>query len=209
MTETVQRDPVTFGRTTKTLCTLWNKDASRRWAVRAVDSLFRSRTNGNVMRTLPVGLVCNPRMAAAEAQRVLAFTHFDPAAGDCCAAVSTAAAVLLAGGEREDALAAARNAAGRTDLFSDDLIPSVDAVEAIRCAFFFFRQAASVRDCIEQVATLGGGTDTIAAIAGGLAGAYFGMEKYTKRVGVPDRYPETYCSVYGALTSARDATRRV
>ena len=208
MTETVRRDPVTFGRTTKTLCTLLEQGCLPEAAVRAVDSLFGSRTNGSVMRTLPVGLVCDPRTAAAEGRRVSAFTHFDPAAGDCCAAVSTAAAVLLAGGEREDALAAAQNAAGRTDLFSGDLIPSVDAVEATRCAFFCFRQAASVRDCIEQAATLGGDTDTIAAIAGGLAGVYFGMENIPKewvcRIGI--RKHIAACA--GSLTSARGAARR-
>lgn len=136
-------------------------------------------------------------------------SHRGTAAGDCCAAVSTAVAVLLAGGEREDALAAARNAAGRMDLFSGDLIPSVDAVEATRCAFFCFRQAASVRDCIEQAATLGGDTDTIAAIAGGLAGVYFGMENIPKewvcRIGIRKRI--AVCA--GSLTSARGAARRV
>lgn len=208
MTETVRRDPVTFGRTMKTLCILLEQGGLPEEEVRAVNSLFGSRTNGSVMRTLPVGLVCDPRTAAAEARRVSAFTHFDPAAGDCCAAVSTAAAVLRAGGEREDALAAAQNAAGRTDLFSGDLIPSVDAVETTRCAFFCFQQAASVRDCIEQATTLGEDTDTIAAIAGGLAGVYFGMENIPKewvcRIGIWKRI----AACAGSLTSARGAARR-
>ncbi|MDR0980650.1 MAG: ADP-ribosylglycohydrolase family protein [Methanocalculaceae archaeon] len=209
MTEIVRRDPVTFGRTTKTLCTLLEQGCLPEAAVQTVDSLFGSRTNGSVMRTLPVGLVCDPRTAAAEARRVSAFTHFNPAAGDCCAAVSTAAAVLLAGGERDDALAAARIAAGRTDLFSGALIPSVDAVKATRCALFCFRKSASVRDCIERAAALGGDTDTIAAIAGGLAGLYFGMENIPKEWVCQINIRKSIAACAGTLMSARAAVRQV
>lgn len=209
MTEIVRRNPVTFGRTTKTLCALLEQGCLPDAAVRTVDSLLGSRTNGSVMRTLPVGLVCNTQTAAAEARRVSAFTHFDPAAGDCCAAVSTAAAVLLAGGERDDALAAARDAAGRTDLFSGDLIPSVDAVEATRCALFCFRDAASVRDCIERAATLGGDTDTIASIAGGLAGLYFGVKNVPKEWMCQIKIRKEIAACAGTLTSARCAVRQV
>lgn len=209
MTEIVRRNPVTFGRTTKTLGVLLEQGCLPEAAVRAVDLLFGSRTNGSVMRTLPVGLVCDPRTVAAEARRVSAFTHFDPAAGDCCAAVSTAAAVLLAGGERDEALAAARDASGRSDLFSGDLVPSVDAVEATRCALFCFRESASVRDCIEQAATLGGDTDTIASIAGGLAGLYFGMENVPKEWVCRINIRASIAACAETLTLARGAVRQV
>lgn len=209
MTAVVRREPETFGRTTKTLCTLLEQGCTPKHAARAVDALFGSRTNGSVMRTLPVGLVCDPRSAPAVARRVSAFTHFDPAAGDCCAAVSAAAAVLLAGGSKSAALSAAENAGGRTDLFSGDLIPSVDAVEATRCAFTCFQESSSVRDCIERAVSLGGDTDTIASVAGGLAGIYWGIgnvpEEWISRILIRDTIRE--CAE--ALTSVRCAARQV
>ncbi|HJJ98408.1 MAG TPA: ADP-ribosylglycohydrolase family protein, partial [Methanocorpusculum sp.] len=144
-----------------------------------------------------------------EARRVSAFTHYDPLAGDCCAAVSAAAAVLLAGGDKDEALAAAWDASGRSDLFSGALIPSVDAVAATRCAFSCFRDSESVRDCIECAVTLGGDTDTIASISGGLAGLYFGINdlptEWVCRINIRKKITE--CA--NALMLARGAAQRV
>ena len=160
------------------------------------------------MRTLPVGMICTPETVASEARRVSAFTHYDPIAGDCCAAVSAAAAVLLAGGDKDEAIVAARDASGRSDLFSGELIPSVDALEATRCAFSCFLESDSVRDCIECAVTLGGDTDTIASIAGGLAGLYFGINDLPKEwvCRITIRKKITDCA--NALMLARGAAQR-
>ncbi|HJK20540.1 MAG TPA: ADP-ribosylglycohydrolase family protein [Methanocorpusculum sp.] len=208
MTRVVLQNPVTFGRTTKTLCVLLEQGCVSDEAVKVVDLLFGSRTNGSVMRTLPVGMICTPETVASEARRVSAFTHYDPIAGDCCAAVSAAAAVLLAGGDKDEAIVAARDASGRSDLFSGELIPSVDALEATRCAFSCFLESDSVRDCIECAVTLGGDTDTIASIAGGLAGLYFGINDLPKEwvCRITIRKKITDCA--NALMLARGAAQR-
>ncbi len=179
MIETVRKEPATFGRTTKMLCSFLEQGCNAEASVRAVDMLFGSRTDGSVMRTIPVGLICSPEAAAATARRVSAFTHFDPAAGDCCAAVSVMACVLVAGKGKEEAYDAGMRSAGR-DIMDGDLIPSIDAVEATRCAVSCFMQGQSVRDVIERAVSLGGDTDTIAAIAGGLAGIYWGEKNIPK-----------------------------
>ncbi|MDV0442761.1 ADP-ribosylglycohydrolase family protein [Methanorbis rubei] len=176
---TVAEEPQTFGRTTKMLCSLLEQGCFADATTKAVDMIFGSRTDGSVMRTLPVGLLCPQENAAAEARRVSAFTHFDPAAGDCCALVSVMTSVLLAGGSKEEAYDAGVRAAGR-DVMSGELIPSIDAVEATRCAVFCFMEGSSMRDVVEQAASLGGDADTIAAIAGGLAGVYYGVEDVPK-----------------------------
>lgn len=114
------------------------------------------------------------RDVCLQARWVSAFTHFDTAAGDCCAAA------LCVGGDRNEAMSAAQNAAGGLDLFSGDLVPSVDAVEATRCALFCFTEWNSVRDVIELAVSLGGDTDTIASIAGGLAGIFQRIDNVPK-----------------------------
>ena len=86
----------------------------------------------------------------------------------------------MAGGDKDEAIVAARDASGRSDLCSGELIPSVDALEATRCAFSCFLESDSVRDCIECAVTLCGYTDTIASIAGVLEGLYFGIKDMQK-----------------------------
>ena len=116
--------------------------------------------------------------------------------------------VLLAGGDKDEAIVAARDASGRSDLFSGELIPSVDALEATRCAFSCFLESDSVRDCIECAVTLGGDTDTIASIAGGLAGLYFGINDLPKEwvCRITIRKKITDCA--NALMLARGAAQR-
>ncbi|MDU9376044.1 ADP-ribosylarginine hydrolase Tri1 [Methanocorpusculaceae archaeon Sp1] len=176
---TVAEEPQTFGRTTKMFCSLLEQGCFADAAAKTIDLLFGSRTNGSVMRTLPVGLICQMDCAAETARNVSAFTHFSPAAGDCCAAVSVMASVLLNGGGKQEACDAGMRAAGY-DIMTGKLIPSVDAVESTRCAVFCFLEGNSVRDVIERAVSLGGDTDTIAAIAGGLAGVYYGVSDVPK-----------------------------
>ena len=55
MTRVVMQNPVTFGRTTKTLCVLLEQGCFPDVSTRVVDLLFGSRTNGSVMRTSIIG----------------------------------------------------------------------------------------------------------------------------------------------------------
>ena len=74
------------------------------------------------MRTLPVGLVCV--IPAVPRRLRVVSPHLQTS-------------ILLEWGSKSKALITTDNAdaGGRTDLFSGDLIPSIDAVEAIRCEF--------------------------------------------------------------------------
>lgn len=208
MVLTVQTAPATFGRTTSTLVRLLEQGCCPKAAARAVDGLFGSGTDGSVMRTVPVGLVCSPDTAADVARRVSAFTHVDRVAGECCAAVAVMVAVLMDGGLKEEASTAAGSASS-ADVFSGDLTSSVDAVCATRCAVSCFTNGGCVRDVIERAVSLGGDTDTIAAIAGGLAGAYWGMDSVPREwVRAIDLQRRVACAASG-LMSARFAARRV
>lgn len=172
MVQTVRANPGPFGRTTRTLVSLLEQGCMPDAAVRVVDSVLGSRTNGSVMRTIPVGI-----LEPAAARRVSAFTHYDPAAGECCAVVSRMIAELIRGAGRDEAYAAARRVTDVEEIFVGDLIPSVDAVESTRCALHCFLSGENVRDVVERAVSLGGDTDTIAAVAGGMAGAFWGVDR--------------------------------
>lgn len=173
----VTKNPTTFGNTTRTLTALLREGCYPKAAVSAIDTIFGSRTNGSVMRTIPVGVVLPPSLAAGEARRVSAFTHADPLAGEASAAVSLFVAELLSGAEREDAYKSVQDQVPVPELYAGELIPSVDAVESVRCAFHCFMHGDNFRDVVESAVSLGGDTDTIGSVAGGLAGAYFGVEE--------------------------------
>ena len=51
-------------------------------------------------------------------------------------------------------------------------------ISTVVCAIFIFlKKINSFKDCIYELATAGGDSDTVGAIGGGLAGVYFGMKK--------------------------------
>lgn len=62
------------------------------------------------------------------------------------------------------------------------LNPTGYVVDSLECAIFsFMRLPARFEEAITYAANLGGDADTIAAICGGLAGAYYGFEAIPKR----------------------------
>ncbi len=171
VTEAVRNDPKTFGRTTQKMASFLEQGCSAPGAAQAVDRIFGSRTNGSVMRTLPVGLVAGSiEEADTCAREVSCFTHLSFEAQDACAAVSRVIYLLISGHTKEDALSTVP-----VRYLTGPLTPSVDAFESSRCAFSIFRDGTDFSDVIKRACCLGGDTDTIAAIAGGMAGALYGL----------------------------------
>jgi ADP-ribosyl-[dinitrogen reductase] hydrolase len=139
--------------------------------------IFGSRTNGSVMRTLPVGLVATSEEEAESLSRkVSSFTHMDKEALDACSAVSLAVYSLLNGKSKEEVLKAVPK-----KYLEGELWPSVDALESTRCAFCIFRDSNSYLDAVTKACRLGGDSDTIGAIAGGLCGALYGLDAVPKK----------------------------
>ncbi|GAH37691.1 unnamed protein product, partial [marine sediment metagenome] len=51
------------------------------------------------------------------------------------------------------------------------------AISTVVCSIFIFlKRLNSFRDCIFELSTAGGDSDTVGAIGGALAGAYFGLK---------------------------------
>lgn len=166
---TIRNDDSTFGGTTKTLASLLEQGCHPDRAAYAAHTARGSRTNGSVMRTIPVGLVMEEGVEET-ARIVSAFTHFDKDAGDCCAVVAKAAGGLAAGKSKTKILEEIPEF-----YLTGELIPSIDPVETTRCALACFRDGTTYADVVRRACILGGDTDTIACISGGLAGILWGV----------------------------------
>lgn len=63
-----------------------------------------------------------------------------------------------------------------TSLVLDEIHSSGYVVDTLEASFWCFLMADNFRDCVVAGTNIGGDTDTIAGIAGGLAGIYYGLE---------------------------------
>ncbi|MDQ4038058.1 MAG: ADP-ribosylglycohydrolase family protein [Actinomycetota bacterium] len=152
--------------------------------------------NGSLMRTTPAAVWFAPagREATMDAaRRISALTHGDPAAGEGCAIFHELVRVGLDGSDPlaalPDALAAV--APAHRPKWESVLAPTwhpSDATESngavwptLGSAVWALRQAKSFADGMRLVLDLGGDTDTVAAVTGGLLGAVFGIARIPMR----------------------------
>lgn len=176
--------PQFFGPTSRAVLDLIEGGVAPEAAARMVhEEKGGSRSNGSVMRGIPVGIFYPPEEVRAVSLAASRVTHFDPAAGEASAFVNRMVSGLCRGEEAETAfdraLAACRDTELREllgDYRAHPPEPSLDAVLATHCAVRVFMEAASFRDAVVGAINLGGDADTVGAIAGGLAGARFGYE---------------------------------
>ncbi|WP_041304129.1 ADP-ribosylglycohydrolase family protein [Kyrpidia tusciae] len=63
----------------------------------------------------------------------------------------------------------------------NELIPTGYTVDSLRCAVWAFLEAENFEDAVVRAVNLGGDADTIGAIAGGLAGIFWGVEAIPRR----------------------------
>jgi len=169
----------------------------------------RTAGNGALMRTAPVALALHGDADAitAAARAVAELTHPDPLAGDSCVIWCLAIDAALRGepadpAARVAALPSERRARWATWIeAADGVAPSTFAdngytVTALQAAWAGIRQSkdrgvTSYLRMIHAAIGAGGDTDTVAAIAGALAGAVFGLaafrdERMTRVHGWPD-----------------------
>ncbi|WP_292520263.1 ADP-ribosylglycohydrolase family protein [Methanoculleus sp.] len=176
--------PEFFGPTSRAVFDLIEGGTEPGVAARMVhETRGGSRSNGSVMRGVPIGIFYPPgevREASLAASRV---THFDPAAGEASALVNRMVSGICRGEEVDaafgQALAACRDPELRGllgDYRAYPLEPSLDAVIATHCAVSIFLDAPSFREAVITAVNLGGDADTVGAIVGGLAGARFSCE---------------------------------
>lgn len=162
--------------------------AALRQSKRVHDEQGRSGGNGSLMRTGPVALAYldDPAGLAAAARRVSDLTHYDPDTGDACALWSLAIRHAIVTGElelragigqlsaqrRERWLGLIADAEGRHPRHYESRSGWV--VASLQAAWAAVTGAATYQEAVERAVRVGWDTDTVAAIAGALAGAHWG-----------------------------------
>lgn len=140
--------------------------------------------NGALMRILPLAFLGQQGMERAA--EVSALTHNHPCSIACCRTYLKTAQAILAG-DREGWKQDYRELAPYEGLFEhlkvleDDrtafqsLRSSGFVVDTLTCAYYCLTHTDSYRDCLLMAVNLGGDTDTLGAVVGGLAGLLYGV----------------------------------
>jgi ADP-ribosyl-[dinitrogen reductase] hydrolase len=159
----------------------------------------RSAGNGSLMRAV-TGAVFYARAGREEsmdaARRISALTHGDPAAGEGCALYHELVRVALDG---VDPLTVVDDALAQVDPvhrecwavvlapgWTPDQATEFDGAvwPALGTTLWSLRMAGGFEQALRAAVDVGGDTDTVAAITGGLAGAVYGLDA------IPPRWTE-------------------
>lgn len=178
------RDPLYYGPTSREV---FRRIKSGCAPLEAAQTLFEEagggRTNGSVMRGVPIGIVYPPEVVRSYSIAASRITHFHPVACESSAVFNTLVSCLVRG----DTLAHARDRAYSTCDNHEvrerihhpenfPLNPSMDALDTLHATLSIALHAQSFTDAVTQAVMLGGDTDTIAALAGALKGAEYGVD---------------------------------
>jgi ADP-ribosyl-[dinitrogen reductase] hydrolase len=193
------RNAVDVGSQTRTVLSNghgWHEAAQAHFAAHPE----RAAGNGGVMRTIPAAV----HFAAAgldatvdAARRLAAVTHGDPAAGWGAAIVHAAVRAALHGADWSDAAQAVAATADSCSeagtpgpwaaLVDPSWTPAVahpsngSVFGCVAEALWAVRSTSNFSDAVVAAIDLGGDTDTVAAVAGGLAGAVYGIQAIPSR----------------------------
>ncbi|NLI90857.1 MAG: ADP-ribosylglycohydrolase [Peptococcaceae bacterium] len=148
----------------------------------------RSGGNGSLMRTIPVVLAYytdRDRMLQM-AYRQSALTHYDPAAGKCVMLYCDLVRRLIEGedlrtGIRETAEEYRDGFKFRVDLPPEEIKTTGYVVHTLEAALNCAFQTQSFEEAVIMAVNLGGDTDTIGAVTGGIAGACYGLDQIPPR----------------------------
>jgi ADP-ribosyl-[dinitrogen reductase] hydrolase len=192
--------------------------SSRPWDVAATEHFARSghaAGNGSLMRTTPAAIRFSRDSTEATmdaARRISALTHGDPSAGEGCAIFHELMRVALDGGDPLAAIPTALALVAEEHrnrweaVLAPEWTPS-DATESngavwptLGQAVWALRHGHDFVQVMRLVIDLGGDTDTVACVLGGLAGAVFGMG------GIPSRWAPV---VHGRVPGHGDRVWRV
>lgn len=161
-----------------------NWDRASRYAHEAMNG--KSAGNGTLMRCIPAGLYYrdfDKMIRVTEMQSQM--THYDRKAAKACGLYNTLVYKYLSGVDKMEAVREVLyenfDYEGVLKLEKRRLRPSGYVVDSLICAIWCFINYDNPEDIICQAVNLYGDPDTIGAIAGGLAGVYYGYESLPVR----------------------------
>jgi len=149
----------------------------------------RSGGNGTLMRCIPVALFYKDFYQMLLISRVQSqMTHKEDTAATACALYNTLIFKYLKGEDKikalEEVLEEYSDYEHVLTMTKRELEPSGYVVDSLLCALWCFINNSNTEDIICEAVNLYGDPDTIGAIAGGLAGVYYGYES------IPDRWKD-------------------
>lgn len=143
------------------------------------------------MRTVYPGLYYQGRLMAVETATAIAqMTHWDDESNEACELYTDMIHLLTEAVYKQpearsriidETLQGTRYQIDRLRHEKGDPEPTGYVVDSMECALAAFYSTNSFEDAIVEAANMGGDADTIAAIAGGLAGAYYGYGAIPER----------------------------
>ncbi len=148
--------------------------------------------NGSLMRILPLAFIdCNFQ----DIYNVSSLTHAHDISKTACAFYVNTARNLIRGRKKltaiydyEYRLPKEFNRIRRIyELSRDDIRSTGYVIDTLEAALWCFLSAKSYKECVLTAVNLGEDTDTVAAIAGGLAGIYYGIGGEN---GIPEEWIE-------------------
>jgi ADP-ribosylglycohydrolase len=142
----------------------------------------RDNGNGSLMRILPLAFV--PGVTREDIHAVSALTHAHEISKVACEIYIDIAQRLLAGVPKSQAIFSSFDGfwpepferIGHLDcLDRDDIRSTGYVVDTLEAALWCLLNTDNYRDCVLTAVNLGDDTDTVAAVAGGLAGILYGI----------------------------------
>ena len=144
---------------------------------------FEDNGNGSLMRILPLAFC---EYSTEDVYNLSSLTHAHPLSKAACEFYLIVACRLLRGHDKFKAVDAACDKAMIKEFRRIRHIAEVDrteikstgfVVDTLEAAMWCLLTTDSYRECVLRAVNLGGDTDTIAAVAGGLAGIYYGLDE--------------------------------
>lgn len=144
---------------------------------------YMDNGNGSLMRILPLAFMnCND----SDVYRVSSLTHAHEISITACEIYVDIATALIEGKEKSIAVKETLSNGfpseyeriemiNTSPVSRDDIRSTGFVVDTLEAALWCFLNTDSYKDCVLEAVNLGGDTDTIAAVAGGLAGIYYGV----------------------------------
>lgn len=168
-----------------------------RWIYLDYPKPYNSWGNGSAMRVSPVGFAFDTVVEVlAEAERSAVVTHNHPEG--IKGAQSTALAVLMArqnATQKDIRAEISRRFGYDLDRTLDEIRPTysfdVSCQGSVPEAIIAFLESQDYEDAIRQAISIGGDSDTIACITGGIAEAYYGIPENIAEEGrlvLPDEF---------------------
>jgi len=174
--------------------------AFKEWALSEQEEGYNSYGNGSAMRVSPVAFYCRSKKdVLAEAKKSADATHNHEEGVKGAQAIALATFIAWHGGTKQEIREAVESFGYRTDLIltSEHLGFNCSCQETVPQAVYAFLYSEDFESTIREAVMMGGDSDTIAAMAGSIAHAYYKnvpdefVNECFKRM--PDELIDTVC----------------